>query len=299
MQQTTDFIDECTELASLLQALNAADWERETQFEHWTINQVLTHLYFWNQLADLSLTDPDAFAEKMQNEVLPSIGKVGFRATEDKAITERGTALLDTWQQQFQDMLPRWKSLDPKLRVKWAGPDMSVRSSMTARQMETWAHAQAIYDVLGLERQTHDRIDNIVRLGLNTFAWSYKVHQRPLPEQMPRLELRLPYGKMLVFGEVLITDSSANENSSTNSSATFSTNPNAVSRDNSSVENDVIRGEAVEFAQVVTQTRNIADTSLEVNGNVASEWMAIAQCFAGGKVVPPAQGVRFCAVTES
>ena len=277
MQQTTDFIDESAELASLLQTLDAADWERETQFEHWTINQILTHLYFWNQLADLSLTDPDAFADKMANQVLPSIGKSGFRTTEDSAITERGTELLEAWQQQFQDMLPRWQSLDPKLRVKWAGPDMSVRSSMTARQMETWAHAQAIYDVLGLERQTHDRIENIVRLGVNTFGWSYKVHQRPLPKLMPRLELCLPSGKMLEFGEALATDSTAN--------ADFDTD--------SSTENDVIRGEALEFAQVVTQTRNIADTSLDVSGNVANEWMSIAQCFAGGAVVPPAPGTRF------
>ena len=52
--------------------------------------------------------------------------------------------------------------------------------------------------------------------------------------------------------------------------------------------------DAVEFAQVVTQTRNIADTSLEVNGEVAREWMSIAQCFAGRKVMPPEVGTRFC-----
>lgn len=62
MQQTTDFIDESTELVSLLHALEAADWTRETRFENWTINQVITHLYFWNQLADLSLTDPESLA---------------------------------------------------------------------------------------------------------------------------------------------------------------------------------------------------------------------------------------------
>lgn len=67
----------------------------------------------------------------------------------------------------------------------------------------------------------------------------------------------------------------------------------AVSAD-SSAGKDVIQGEAVEFAQVVTQTRNIADTELDVSGDVANEWMAIAQCFAGGPVAPPAAGARFC-----
>ena len=49
-----------------------------------------------------------------------------------------------------------------------------------------------------------------------------------------------------------------------------------------------ISGSAVEFAQVVTQVRNIADTSLEVTGPIATEWMSMAQCFAGGPETPPA-----------
>ena len=265
MQQTTDFIDECAELATLLQTLDTIDWERETQFEAWTINNILTHLHFWNLQVDLSLTDPETFAEKMQSEILPSIVSKGFRATEDTQISERGNELLEAWQHQFQDMQPRWKSLDPKLRVKWAGPDMSVRSAMTARQMETWAHAQAIYDLLGLERQAHDRISNIIRLGVNTFAWSFTVNQKAVPADMPFLSLTLPSGELLEFGD----PSQADE------------------------EGGSIQGDAVEFAQVVTQTRNIADTELLVRGDVANQWMAIAQCFAGGAVAPPVAGSRF------
>ena len=55
---------------------------------------------------------------------------------------------------------------------------------------------------------------------------------------------------------------------------------------------NVIEGLAAEFAQVVTQTRNIADTALKVSGPVAERWMATAQCFAGPPEVPPAKGVR-------
>lgn len=260
MQQTIDFIDECIELDTLLKTLSAENWERKTQFEGWTINNILTHLHFWNELVDLSLSDPDAFLDQINNDVLPSLSAQGFRATEDRHIPQRGAELLAIWQECYQAMLTRWSDIDPKRRVKWVGPDMSVRSSMTARQMETWAHAQAIYDILGVRRETHDRISNVVRLGVNTFAWSFKTHQRPVPENMPRVELRLPSGKLLEFGEPL---------------------------------NDIIQGEAVEFAQVVTQTRNIADTRLTVNGDIAHEWMSIAQCFAGGAVVPPTAGTRF------
>ena len=53
-----------------------------------------------------------------------------------------------------------------------------------------------------------------------------------------------------------------------------------------------ISGSAVEFAQVVTQTRNIADTALSVTGPVATQWMEKAQCFAGPPETPPAPGSR-------
>lgn len=47
--------------------------------------------------------------------------------------------------------------------------------------------------------------------------------------------------------------------------------------------NDVIKHHYFwnEFARVVTKTRNIKDTKLTITGPVATDWMKIAQCFAG------------------
>jgi uncharacterized protein (TIGR03084 family) len=42
-----------------------------------------------------------------------------------------------------------------------------------------------------------------------------------------------------------------------------------------------IAGPALDFCLVVTQRRNVADTALAVQGALASEWLAIAQAFAG------------------
>ena len=56
--------------------------------------------------------------------------------------------------------------------------------------------------------------------------------------------------------------------------------------------NNCVEGRAVEFCQVVTQTRNVADTTLRVVGEPARRWMAIAQCFAGPPENPPAPGAR-------
>ena len=53
-----------------------------------------------------------------------------------------------------------------------------------------------------------------------------------------------------------------------------------------------VEGDAVEFCHVVTQGRNVADTDLDVVGETATRWMAVAQCFAGGPETPPAPGQR-------
>ena len=59
------------------------------------------------------------------------------------------------------------------------------------------------------------------------------------------------------------------------------------------MENAVI-GSAVSFAQVVTQTRNVADTDLQMTGEVAQRWMETAQCFAGGKNHRPIKARDMC-----
>ncbi len=260
MQQIHDFHAESMALADLLSALPEAKWQMATQFKAWTINDVIVHLHFWNRAADLSLRDPSAFDDLMA-KALPAFQASGMRAFENAEITERGPALYALWKNTVDDMLDRWRRVDPKARLKWAGPDMSARSMITARQMETWAHGQEVFDVLGHVQPQEDRIRNVVVLGVNTFGWSHQVHGRAIPEQIPELRLRAPSGEIWSYGDA--------------------------------GSGNVIEGNAVDFAQVVTQTRNVADTDLRVQGEIAATWMAIAQCFAGPPETPPAKGARF------
>ena len=51
-----------------------------------------------------------------------------------------------------------------------------------------------------------------------------------------------------------------------------------------------IVGTAEDFCLVVTQRRNVLDTGLSVQGEGASSWMDVAQCFAGAPTLPPAAG---------
>lgn len=260
MKQVHDFLAECQLLSSVIEPIGARDFERVTQFKGWTIEDVLTHLYFWNVQADHSIFAPDLFAKTL-SEILPAIQSHGMRPVENARISPRGFQLYQAWNDHFHDFCSRLNGIDPKLRVKWAGPDMSVRSSITARQMETWAHGHEVFDCLGQQRHEGDRIENIVILGVNTFGWSHSVQGLDIPQQIPHLKLTSPSGEIWEFG-----------------------NPSDPER---------IEGTAVAFAQVVTQTRSVFDTDLQITGSGAQLWMETAQCFAGGKEAPPRKGARF------
>ncbi|RDV07702.1 TIGR03084 family protein [Sphingorhabdus pulchriflava] len=258
MQQAQDFQDESEAIHALLSPLSDEDYAKPTLFKGWTIDEVLRHLHVWNIAADLALSDAEAFraflgqmAAGIRGGRLPDFEKVYLDGLS-------GTALRDSWITQVRAMTPRFAAADPKARVPWVGPEMSVLSSITARLMESWAHAQAVYDALGVERVDADRIGNIVRLGVNTYGWTFKNRKEEPPGPMPRLRLTAPSGAFWEYGD----------------------------------SDDLIEGSASEFCQVVTQCRNIGDTALSVYGPVATRWMAIAQCFAGPPQDPPPPGAR-------
>jgi uncharacterized protein (TIGR03084 family) len=117
---------------------------------------------------------------------------------------------------------------------------------------------------LGQVRRNGDRIRNIVVLGNNTYGWTFKVRSEDPPAPRPHLRLTAPSGEIWTY--------------------------------NDPGETELIEGLAEEFCQVVTQTRNIADTSLRVIGPNAANWMSKAQCFAGAAETPPPAGARRTAI---
>ncbi len=259
MEQAIHFLEETQVLFNLLAELDEADFKRETLFKEWTINDIIVHLHFWNMGADLSLNEPDKYDE-MMSQFFDAIQTGNLRKHENAVIHERGKALLEIWYNLSKKLARDFSTVDPKQRLKWAGPTMSARTCISARQMEVWAHGQAIFDLLGRDRAEDDRIKNIVVLGINAFGWTHQVHQLDGPDVMPYVELISPSGEAWSFGD----DS----------------------------DEQSIKGKATDFAKVVTQTRNIADTDLLVKGDAAKIWMQHAQCFAGPPETPPDPGLR-------
>lgn len=259
LTQAKDFHDESKALYDLLVPLTDDDFDRTTQFKDWTLNDILEHLHMWNWAAHESLTNEPGFVAFLAD--IHSYDGSGLKVYERHwSQGLKGRALLETWHDFFTQMAPQWDDVDPKRRLKWAGPDMSARSSITARLMETWAHGQAVYDILGSVRQNTDRIRNIVVLGINTYGWTYAVRGETPPMPQPFLSLNAPSGDIWEYG--------------------------------TASDDERIEGSAAAFCQVVTQVRNVADVPLKVIGKNAQDWMSKAQCFAGLPETPPPPNTR-------
>ena len=262
LTQAIDFREECEVLRAVLAEVPDCDWDRPTQFKSWTFNDVIGHLHIFDHAAGLTLQGT-ALVQAFFAEIAAA------RAGGDTLVTytrrwlggAHGKALLMRWQDLYRQLADRYALEDPTRRVAWGGPDMSVRSCISARQMEAWAHGQAIFDTLGQIRTEGERLKNIAIMGINTFGWSFRNRVLEVPPVRPYVRLTSPSGAVWDWNE-----------------------PQQSER---------IEGSALDFCRVVTQTRNIADTALQVKGPVAERWMSIAQCFAGPPENPPAAGTRF------
>lgn len=261
MQQAEDFRAESLALAGILENLPEAAFHQPTLFKDWTINDILGHLHLFNIAADASLKGPETFTDFINPVVTDMKSGTSILDCQFPWLNGlSGRALYDAWRKGAETCAAAFAQADPKTRLKWIGPDMSALSSITARQMETWAHGQAVFDLLGLKRSEQDRIRNIAHLGVATFGWTFINRKEEVPTPAPYVELTGPSGSVWHW--------------------------NTPQTDNA------VRGQAVEFAQVVTQTRSVEDTNLHATGDAACRWMKHAQCFAGPPVSPPAKGQR-------
>ena len=267
MKEANDFKAECDSIAAILDGKSEADFQTETLFKRWTVNDIVGHLHLWNIAADLTLTQPDeftTFATKAMGGIMK--GQTHPELQAEFFDGQTGLDIYKAWKEYYPAMAERFAAADPDTRVKWAGPDMSVKSCIIARQMEHWAHAQALFDIFGIDRINEDRLQNVAHIGVTTYSWSFKVRQIEPPKPKPYVRLTAPSG--------------------------------AIWEWNDPQDDNKIEGSATEFAQVVTQCRNIHDTKLKMTGKTAKQWMDIAQCFAGGAETPPAAGTRHKTISK-
>ena len=230
----------------------APGWSTMTECVPWTVKDQLAHLAWNDNATVMALTDPERFLRAK-----PSTPE-GIQAMVDAVITDShdrsGPDVAQWFCTERARLLEAVVGRDPRERMPWYGPEMSIASKLTARFMETWAHGYDITNALGVVRQPTDRVRHVVFLGLQALPNAYAAQGLEVPSAPVRVEVVGPSGALWSFGRA-----------------------EAV---------NVIRGQAFDLAQVVTQRVHPADTKLRAEGPVAVQWLSIAQAFAG----PPGHG---------
>jgi uncharacterized protein (TIGR03084 family) len=212
----------------------------------WSVGDTIGHLWYFDRAARQAVEDPDSFARHLEVVVADP---AAFMAGHLAEIRRLGESLLPAWREERRLLITAVEGSDPQARIPWYGPAMSPMSFGTARLMETWAHGQDIVDALGAHRTPTDRLRHIAHLGVRTRGFSYAVKGRRAPTTEVFVSLVAPSGAEWTWGDQTATDR--------------------------------IEGPALDFCLLVTQRRLAADLDLAVTGEAATEWMSIAQAFAG------------------
>ncbi len=233
-------------LLALVSSLDEATMATPTPAAGWTVRDQIAHLAYFDEAATASLRDDGSFAPYLEEAA--SLGAAYVDEVARRERTRGADEVVAWWRSTRGALLAALPAVDPSVRVAWFGPSMSSASMATARTMETWAHGQDVYDALGLGHPVTAALRDVAFLCARTRANSYAARGLAAPGGDVAVELLAPDGATWRFG--------------VGTSGT-------------------IRGDAVEFCLVATQRRHVDDTSLAADSSAATEWLGIAQAFAG------------------
>lgn len=242
-----DFAQETAVLDAILDGLSADDWQRPTPSPRWNVVDQVSHLAFFDEATTASILDPERF--RRESHELVSGGEDFADRVAARHHDTPPLEILAWFRGARRELMAAYEAADPVIRLPWYGPEMGLASSITARFMETWAHAQDIADTFAIDREPTDRLRHVAHLGVASLPYSFRVNGRDLPIDAVHVELLSPGGEHWTWGPA-----------------------DAANR---------VTASALDFCLAVTQRRHLDDTDVIVVGDSAAEWMSLAQTFAG------------------
>ncbi len=251
-----DLDDERAAVMGLVRGIGRADWSRPTRATPWTVRDQVAHLGWFDGAFARAISTPDEFTA--ERDTITDL--VGFVDAANAQVPEVGPAALAYWQDAarfFDDSARELEASDPSARLPWYGPPMSLRSAITSRIMETWAHGADVADALGVRLAPTDRLRHVADIAVRARPQGYRVRSLDVPATPVRVELTAPSGALWTWG------------------------PEDAG--------DRVAGDAEEFCLVLVRRVHVDDTAVTVSGDAAREWMTIGQAFAG---TPGADPVR-------
>ena len=242
-------------LREVVAVLDADGWATPTPAAGWTVATQVAHLLWTDEAATAAARahlEPEPWDALVRSATADAAAFVDDGAHELAALAP--TELLAGWDAARAALAEALRSVPPGTRMPWFGPPMSATSMVTARFMETWAHALDVHAALGIEVEATDRIRHVAHLGVRTRGFSFLNRGLDVPAAEVRVVLAAPSGDTWAWGDADAPES--------------------------------VTGSALDFCELVTQRVHRSDTDLVAAGPGADAWLDVAQAFAG----PPGPG---------
>jgi uncharacterized protein (TIGR03084 family) len=238
-----DLAAEGEALAGALRDRGEDDWLTPTAAWHWDVRDTVAHLADTDEIA----IDTCTAGPRPLNDFAASLASPAD-TTYWGVLRGRkmpGPEVLAWWERARAAELEVLSGLEPSARIPW-GLGMSLPAFVTARLMETWAHALDVYDAFGLPLPESDRVRHVLWIGIRAFPYAFHFAGEPPPPPI-RVEVTLPSGE------------------------TWSNGPEDAS--------DRITGSATELACVLVQRRRADQTSVQGEGDGALTALRVARAF--------------------
>ncbi|MGO2110180.1 MAG: TIGR03084 family metal-binding protein [Pseudoclavibacter sp.] len=245
---------------ALVAALTPGQWRSATPAPGWTIAHQIGHLEWTERLVLAAIDDEARFRElaAASPSTTPDI------APDALARGDIGAVRLAAWRESRGALLDAFRASDPKARMPWFGPPMSVATAMTARVMELWAHGQDIADAIGVQREATPRLRHVAHLAIAARDYSFRNRGLEPPAVPFRVEITAPD----VAG-----GSGAAGAGATGAAEPWTWGPaDAPQR---------VTGDALDFALLATRRAHRDDVGVEAVGDDADRWLDVIQAFAG------------------
>ncbi len=241
-------LGETEALAGVVSDFTEDQWKKPTPAQGWDSRDTVIHLGMTDWTATQATVDAGEFENTKARMMAGDIDLHNAAGVDFDSLS--GSEIWGWFVAERSKMVDAFRAVEPKSRIPWFGPDMGARMFATARLMETWSHGHDVADTLGAYYPRSDRLRSVAHIGVVTRGWSYANRGMAVPAGDVCVTLAAPDSDdVWTWGD-----------------------PTAA---------DTVSGNAYDFCLAVTQRRHYSETGLVITGELAQEWMEIAQAFAG------------------
>ncbi|MFD0201547.1 MULTISPECIES: TIGR03084 family metal-binding protein [Saccharothrix] len=234
--------------------LDDSEWSRPTPSPGWTVKHQVAHLISIFGMAGLAAADPDRF------QAMTASLSSDFNANVDGAMAPHlaldTPGLLARWHETKAKAIEALAAVPADTTVPWLVNPLPPAVLASAGMMELFGHGQDVADALGVRREWDDRLGFLVGFAVRTKDFGYLARGSEPPAEEFRFEITAPSGTLWSFGP-----------------------EDAAQR---------VTGSAEDFCLLVTRRRHHADLDVRAEGEIATQWLEIAQAYRG----PAGEGRR-------